>query len=520
MIFGPVFFYDVVRLSRGGRFVVMRCTYAVLLMVPLLFGFARAVTYESSRIREFHNVTVPIVKKDKVVSSAFSGLMALQLIGVFLLTPIYTAGAIAEEKERRTLELLFGSGLSSEEIVLGKLASRAAHVLALLMAGVPVVMLLPALGPVDPDRVLVGFATTAITAVSVASVGVRVSIDAKRPLEAILTTYGTVLGFLFLSALIPGLNLWLKLLSPGGFSDRELLYSLPAYVAVHVGIVVYNTASAVQHLRQLARRAAAGVSDGDRPETAEAPGLPEIPDEPVSLLLWKERHVEKNLISDQQVLACLGVPLVFYLFSTVVSGAFTGEGERTLRVIGMCFACPLPLLVGLSAAGRISREYERHTLDSLLTATFDRNTLLIGKAWASVTGVYIIIGIVAITWLAALATGALNWFSMPFLVAAVIIHTAFAAFVGLYFSAACQNTVRAMIATLIALVGMNLLVAFLPYPWSFVSPPSVFWALSVDRYAVPAELERIPVAFVITLLVHGVIGLALLWRFTLEALVE
>src|SRR5260221_4987779 len=110
MIFGPVFFYDVVRLSRGGRFVVMRCTYAVLLMVPLLFGFARAVSFEQSRVGEFHTVSMPIKEKNQVALSAFSGLMGLQLLGVLLLTPIYTAGAIAEEKERRTLELLFGSG--------------------------------------------------------------------------------------------------------------------------------------------------------------------------------------------------------------------------------------------------------------------------------------------------------------------------------------------------------------------------------------------------------------------------
>jgi ABC-type transport system involved in multi-copper enzyme maturation permease subunit len=191
-----------------------------------------------------------------------------------------------------------------------------------------------------------------------------------------------------------------------------------------------------------------------------------------------------------------------------------------LRIVAMCFAIPLPILVGLGAAGRISREYERNTLDSLLTATFDRNTLLLGKAWASVSGVYIVIGILTIVWLVALATGALSFFALPFLAGAAIIHTTFAAFLGLYFSAVCQNTIRAMIATLIALLGVNLLVAFLPYPWSFVSPPSAFWALSVDKFAVPAEVERVPVAFAVTLLIYGIIGLALLWRFTLEALAE
>ena len=275
-------------------------------MVPLLFGFARAVSFEQSRVGEFHTVSMAIKEKKQVALSASSGLMGLQLLGVLLLTPIYTAGAIAEEKERRTLELLFGSGLSSREIVLGKLASRTAHVLALLLAGVPVVWLLPALGPVDPSLVLTGFAVTAITAVSVASVGVRVSIDAKRPLEAIFTIYGAILGGLFLSSCIPGLNLWFKILNPGGYTHAELVASLPVYVAAHVGIAVYSTGVAVQHLRQIARRAQAGAVEDDPAQTAEAVGLPEIPADPVPMLR-KERHVEKNLISDQQVLACLGV---------------------------------------------------------------------------------------------------------------------------------------------------------------------------------------------------------------------
>jgi ABC-type transport system involved in multi-copper enzyme maturation permease subunit len=432
-----------------------------------------------------------------------------------LLTPIYTAGAIAEEKERRTLELLFGSGLTSREIVLGKLASRTVHILILLFSGLPVVMLLPALGPVDPERVMIGFATMAISAVSVASVGVYLSITAKRPLEAIFTTYGSILGYLFLSAALPGVNLWFKVLLPATtYTTSHLAESLVVYATAHVVIAGFFAAYSVQQLRALARRHADGVRDSDDKEIVIGSGLPEIPVDPVSLVVWKEQNVEKNLIGDQQVLACLGVPLVFYLFMTLTTGAFSGEGERTLRIVGMCFAIPLPILVGLSAAGRISREYERTTLDSLLTATFDRNTLLLGKAWASFSGVYILVAVLA------LATGSLSFFAVPFLAVAVVIHTAFAAFLGLYFSAVCQNTIRAMIATLIALVGVNLLIVFLPYPWSFVSPPSAFWALSVDRYAVPAEVERVPVAFAVTLLIYGIIGLALLWRFTLDALAE
>src|SRR5438094_417338 len=87
-------------------------------------------------------------------------------IGFLLATAAYTAGAISEEKEHRTLEYLLATDLRNREIVLGKLASRLANLALLVVAGLPVLSLLQFLGGVDPDLMLATFALTGLTMAS------------------------------------------------------------------------------------------------------------------------------------------------------------------------------------------------------------------------------------------------------------------------------------------------------------------------------------------------------------------
>lgn len=65
-------------------------------------------------------------------------LSGLQLLLVALITPALTAGAIAGERERQTLDLLLATGLSSWGILAGKLAAALAFALLLMVASVPV----------------------------------------------------------------------------------------------------------------------------------------------------------------------------------------------------------------------------------------------------------------------------------------------------------------------------------------------------------------------------------------------
>src|SRR5262249_43980400 len=134
--------------------------------------------------------------------SFFAGFMVLQFAVVLLLTPTYTAGAIANERERRTLEFLLVTDLSDGEIVLGGLTSRLARLLLLVLTGLPVLSLLPLLGGVDPRLVLTGYAATTVLTLSLGSLSILMSVMARTTLTAVAGTYLLLPLFLCL-ALIP-----------------------------------------------------------------------------------------------------------------------------------------------------------------------------------------------------------------------------------------------------------------------------------------------------------------------------
>jgi hypothetical protein len=68
-------------------------------------------------------------------------IQTLEVLGVMLLGPILTAGAIAGEKERQTWELLLATPLSGHEIVRGKVGAAMAYVALLAFCALPVLSL-------------------------------------------------------------------------------------------------------------------------------------------------------------------------------------------------------------------------------------------------------------------------------------------------------------------------------------------------------------------------------------------
>ena len=109
----------------------------------------------------------------RLAETFFSVYMVVQFILVCILTPAAVAGAIADEKERRTLEFLLATDLRDREILFGKLASRVGSLLLFLLAGLPILGLMQFFGGIDPDLVLAGFAATFATVLTLAAVGDR-----------------------------------------------------------------------------------------------------------------------------------------------------------------------------------------------------------------------------------------------------------------------------------------------------------------------------------------------------------
>src|SRR5688572_31617 len=91
-LFGPVLFYDLVRLSRRGRYFVLRSLYALFLAALLCW------VYLLQLLEGDQSGTVPASDMAQFAATFFYWFVAIQFVTVVILTPAYTAGAVAEEK--------------------------------------------------------------------------------------------------------------------------------------------------------------------------------------------------------------------------------------------------------------------------------------------------------------------------------------------------------------------------------------------------------------------------------------
>jgi ABC-type transport system involved in multi-copper enzyme maturation permease subunit len=128
-------------------------------------------------------------------------------------------------------------------------------------------------------------------------------------------------------------------------------------------------------------------------------------------------------------------------------------GERVqpwIRGLGIGLASLIFLVITLSASQRVSGERQRRTLDSLLMIPTDRSAILFAKWLGSILSAHTLCWCLAAVWLLGLVTGAVNPFALLLLASAVLVYTALAASLGLWFSTVNKTNLRATLSALLA----------------------------------------------------------------------
>ena len=77
--------------------------------------------------------------------------------GDALLAPIFTAGAITQEKDSQTYDILLATPLTNGQIVLGSLLSRLFFIVALLVSGIPIFSITQIFGGVAIKSIALSF---------------------------------------------------------------------------------------------------------------------------------------------------------------------------------------------------------------------------------------------------------------------------------------------------------------------------------------------------------------------------
>ncbi len=113
--------------------------------------------------------------------ATFAFIVALQVLFVLVFVTDAVSTGIAGERERKTLDALLSTRLSSAEVVVGITAAGLGRFLSALAAFLPVMVLFVAFGGVDPRLVLLTYAGIASTTLAVAGISVACSPREFRP---------------------------------------------------------------------------------------------------------------------------------------------------------------------------------------------------------------------------------------------------------------------------------------------------------------------------------------------------
>jgi hypothetical protein len=187
---GPVFLHDMIGLGRRGRYFAVRALFAfacfVCLWVQWLASESPPDWYPDVRMND------PIQRAARFSSRFLEAFAWLQISGTLMLTPAFIGTAIAEERQRRTIDDLFTTSLSSAEIVLGKWLARSLSVLVVLTAGTAILNFATLFGGVDPVKIALLWGISVALLASVGALVTLTSTLCRTPMTALTAAYGVL----------------------------------------------------------------------------------------------------------------------------------------------------------------------------------------------------------------------------------------------------------------------------------------------------------------------------------------
>ncbi|MCG3136496.1 MAG: hypothetical protein HJJLKODD_00330 [Phycisphaerae bacterium] len=151
--------------SRRLRHLWYRFGYLTVLFLVFVFSYL-------SNSNQLHGTLTDVAKTS---ASLFVGVSITQLLLMCFLAPTFTAGAITQEKDAETFNILLTTPLSNAQIIFGSLLSRLFFVIMLLFSGLPIFFITMIYGGVTLGQVIMSFAISGATAVVTGSLAIMIA---------------------------------------------------------------------------------------------------------------------------------------------------------------------------------------------------------------------------------------------------------------------------------------------------------------------------------------------------------
>lgn len=512
---GPVFRFELITTARRTRYYVARVVYGLFLLFSLGSQYGQG---EWLRYATMNRTQDSIEEMNRFAQQMFAALAWAQGVALVCLVPALLAGVIADEAQRKTLQYLLASRMSSTEIVLGKLGARLLHVGVIVLMGVPIVCLLSLYGSLDPWEVTYIYTGTFSLVLFISGVSLLVSVLARRPREAILVAFVLVFVWLCVPLAIEPLahhmgwplswvgpvNDFLLLMNPASvwrlltqrmamyvnFSNQtwmtawlstlsnEILGRFLWMASFQAGFGVLFLVLAIFGLRPIrggeGRRVVkkergallATIGGALRTATKRPPCREDDP------MLWKEQFAVGGGLTwlrSRPVMLFLGVLLGCYLYDTALPafgelfGWRFGRGGLDARLVlngalreSSTFLFVLLILsVASAAAVSMTSEREQDTWISLTGTLLTDREIVRAKIRGALWSSKRLVLALLIMWGVGLLAGAIFPLGVLAAVVGMFAFCEFTAALGVWISLRARNSTRALFATIFWLLVLN-----------------------------------------------------------------
>lgn len=193
ILHNPVFIKETKLRVRNIKFGVTILVYNLILLMIAAYGFE--VMY--------HAAWDDYVDYGQVLF-VYMALVFLEAMMVAFLVPSFTAGSIAGEREKQTLDILLTTPMRPGEIVWGKLFASVCMVVLLVISSLPILSLIYTIGGVSLMEMLQFVGLIIVAAIYLGSIGVWASTFIRRTVPATVFTFGGLVIVCAVSFVIVG----------------------------------------------------------------------------------------------------------------------------------------------------------------------------------------------------------------------------------------------------------------------------------------------------------------------------
>ena len=195
----PVVIRDLRAQMRGARSYWYIGGYLLLLGVLAIAGYAQATG------QAFYTGSGSFTMPRNIVDAqghleGFYGFIFYTLAALItLIAPALTASSIVGERQRQSFDLLVTTPLTANHLLIGKLLSSIAFLGMLLILSLPASALCILLGGATLTDVFRVYFLLAVDGIVLAAIGLYFSCAVRVPILATVWTYGSVIGFLYIT---------------------------------------------------------------------------------------------------------------------------------------------------------------------------------------------------------------------------------------------------------------------------------------------------------------------------------